>query len=222
MNCDHKMYHVCPKKHRQQYVCFKGIPLTCRQCEKEAKDEERRKNDEFKHAQRLAAIDDEIAKVRKMEQDQKLAKEREDVLRQKRADLDNLLRKLPSPAQPPLPSPSVPVTNNSGATSTSQAAPGQSNPKSSQQVSPVLISPSRDIWEQRKRVEGISNSAVDGIMAMTGLEEVKKQVLRIMDKVDTVTRQGSSLKNERFNVAMLGNPGTGKSLSWLALRILFC
>lgn len=44
---------------------------------------------------------------------------------------------------------------------------------------------------------------------MTGLEDVKKQVLSIRNKVDTSIRQGTDLKGERFNISMLGNPGTG-------------
>ncbi|KAJ7857558.1 ATPases of the AAA+ class, partial [Mycena leptocephala] len=48
-------------------------------------------------------------------------------------------------------------------------------------------------------------------MEMTGLEEVKEQVLRIWDKIEVATRQGVDLSTERFNVVFLGNPGTGKT-----------
>lgn len=58
-------------------------------------------------------------------------------------------------------------------------------------------------------MEGAVNDAIDAIMDMTGLEKVKQQVLSIKAKVDTALRQGTSLKGERFNVVMLGNPGTG-------------
>lgn len=58
-------------------------------------------------------------------------------------------------------------------------------------------------------MEGADNDAIDSIMDMSGLEKVKEQVLSIKAKVDTAFRQGTSLKSERFNVAMLGNPGTG-------------
>ena len=73
-------------------------------------------------------------------------------------------------------------------------------------------------WERQKEMEGAVNDALDSIMEMTGLEKVKEQVLSIKTKVDTALRQGTSLLNERFNVAMLGNPGTGMSLSYLCLQ----
>ena len=64
-------------------------------------------------------------------------------------------------------------------------------------------------WQRRKYIDGVSNPHIDAIMEMIGLEEVKKQVLRIMDKVDVNIRQGTSLSKERFNAVLLGNPGTG-------------
>jgi DNA replication protein DnaC len=48
---------------------------------------------------------------------------------------------------------------------------------------------------------------------LVGLESVKQQFLSIKAKVDTVVRQGVSLKGERFGAALLGNPGTGKTLN---------
>lgn len=59
-------------------------------------------------------------------------------------------------------------------------------------------------------MEGAHNEAIDAIMEMTGLEAVKEQVLKIKVKIDTTKRQGTSLKDERFNIVLLGNPGTGK------------
>ena len=67
-------------------------------------------------------------------------------------------------------------------------------------------------WQRRKSIDGVSNPHIDAIMEMIGLEEVKKQVLRIMDKVDVNIRQGTSLSKERFNAVLLGNPGTGTVL----------
>ena len=64
-------------------------------------------------------------------------------------------------------------------------------------------------WQRRKDIEGVANPHIDAIMEMIGLEPVKQQVLKIMDKVDVNVRQGTSLAKERFNVVFLGNPGTG-------------
>ena len=64
-------------------------------------------------------------------------------------------------------------------------------------------------WQRRKDTDGVTNPHIDAIMEMIGLEPVKQQVLKIMDKVDVNVRQETSLSKERFNVVLLGNPGTG-------------
>lgn len=64
-------------------------------------------------------------------------------------------------------------------------------------------------WKRQKAVNGAKNKAIDELMGMVGLEEVKEQVLAIKAKVDTCHRQGTNLSGERFNVVFQGNPGTG-------------
>ncbi|KAI5777897.1 P-loop containing nucleoside triphosphate hydrolase protein [Geopyxis carbonaria] len=66
-------------------------------------------------------------------------------------------------------------------------------------------------WARQKSFENASNSAIDAIMDMVGLEAVKEQVLSIKAKIDVTKRQGTDLKDERLGVVMLGNPGTGKT-----------
>ena len=73
-------------------------------------------------------------------------------------------------------------------------------------------------WQRRKYIRGVTTPPIDAIMEMIGLEEVKKQVLRIMDKVDVNIRQGTSLSKERFNAVLLGNPGTGIILLFPNMR----
>lgn len=41
---------------------------------------------------------------------------------------------------------------------------------------------------------------------------MKEQFLAIKNKIDTLVRQGVSLKEERLGVTLLGNPGTGTVL----------
>lgn len=65
-------------------------------------------------------------------------------------------------------------------------------------------------WQRQKDMEGANNAAIDAVMEMIGLEEVKRQMLRIKDKIEVTQRQSTSLQDERFNVVLLGNPGTGK------------
>ncbi|EFI27390.1 CbxX/CfqX family protein [Coprinopsis cinerea okayama7 len=73
------------------------------------------------------------------------------------------------------------------------------------------LSPSEAEWDRQKRLEGAINPHIDKIVAMVGLEAVKRQVLAIKAKIDTCERQGTSLSKERFNIVFLGNPGTGKT-----------
>ena len=73
--------------------------------------------------------------------------------------------------------------------------------------------PSKEDWEYQKEFQGAENGVLDSLMDLIGLEDVKQQFLSIKAKVDTNVRQNVSLKGERFNVAMLGNPGTGMIIS---------
>jgi hypothetical protein len=82
-------------------------------------------------------------------------------------------------------------------------------PENSVPSKPPKKSPSEEDWQRQKDVDGVTNDAIDAIMGMIGLEDVKKKVLAIKARIDVTLQQGTSLKNERFNVVLLGNPGTG-------------
>ncbi|EKM60605.1 uncharacterized protein PHACADRAFT_189732 [Phanerochaete carnosa HHB-10118-sp] len=76
---------------------------------------------------------------------------------------------------------------------------------------PLPLSKAEQEWQRQKDAEGAKNSNIDTIMEMTGLEEVKAQMLRIKAKVDIIRRQGASLTGECFNIVLRGNPGAGKT-----------
>ena len=99
-------------------------------------------------------------------------------------------------------SPLPPVKAETISQTPSSSAPPKPFPK-------LAESPSKTEWLRQKNMEGASNPSIDAIMGMTGLEEVKKKVLNIKTKIDVNKRQNASLKQERFNAALLGNPGTG-------------
>ena len=68
-------------------------------------------------------------------------------------------------------------------------------------------------WKWRKTQDDLSDDTikiVDKLMDLVGLEEVKTQVLDIMNRVEVAKYQAIDLKEERFNIIFQGNPGTGE------------
>ncbi|KAI3595828.1 nfx1-type zinc finger-containing protein 1 [Moniliophthora roreri] len=66
-------------------------------------------------------------------------------------------------------------------------------------------------WNRRKSELGAHNVHVDAIMDMIGIEDVKQQILDILDNLETMKRQKRSMEGLTFNAAMFGNPGLGIS-----------
>ncbi|KAF3914170.1 hypothetical protein AA313_de0210225 [Arthrobotrys entomopaga] len=114
---------------------------------------------------------------------------------------------------PPVPATIIETpTKGTGASSKQASDPITSSPKSG---GPKSVTPStsrsRYEWERQKLLNRDSNIALDKIMDMVGMEHVKEQVLTIKAKAETVHRQGIDIRDERFHIALLGNPGTGKT-----------
>lgn len=97
--------------------------------------------------------------------------------------------------------PSQPAANGPAPSTSNAPAPPR----------PMFPSPAREKWENQKRVDGVTNPAIDKIMDMTGLEQVKEKILRIKGSLDTMRRQGVPIDKERNNLVLLGNPGTGET-----------
>ena len=224
MSCQHIIYSNCPKGHRQQWKCEKGPPVSCSQCDRNEKIAEKKRQEEFAlqekrdaaqrlHAQKMAELNSQISQRREALRDTQLSEERNRALRQKEKDLGEVtvLASQASPA-PQTPQTALPILNMFRKMFTqSSDQPKTDNPSQTKEhaaCSPIK-SVAREDWRHQKDVDGAMNDAIDAIMEMTGLEDVKAQVLRIKNKVDTTKRQNSALTGERFNVSMLGNPGTG-------------
>ena len=224
MPCQHIRYSNCPKGHRQQWKCQKGLPDSCSQCDREEKIAEQKRQDEFTlqdkrdaalrlHAQKVAELDDQISQQREALRNTQLSKERNHALLQKEKDLSEVTvlasQASPVPQAPQTTSPLINMCRKTLAQSSDQLkTDNPSQTKEHAACSPIK-SAAREDWQHQKDVDGAINDAIDTIMEMTGLEDVKAQVLRIKNKVDTTKRQNSALTGERFNVSMLGNPGTG-------------
>jgi hypothetical protein len=88
-------------------------------------------------------------------------------------------------------------------------------PKSARKTIPQVASNENDWssakkqWEHFKRFDGAENTALDALMDMIGLEDVKDKFLAIKLEVDTAARQNLDMANKRFGASLLGNPGTG-------------
>jgi hypothetical protein len=230
-------------------------PPTCSKCEREAKLAEEKRQKEFAlqqkrdaaqlaYAQKLAAIDAQIAEKKREEQERREEAQRSLVIKQKEKDLEDIkarvargatrtaeLPNLSSGTTPqavsvahPLPTSLAQSSVRSPAVTTSPSEGelgfGQTpveNPQSHghSETLEIPASPARDEWQRQKDLEGADNEAIDAIMSMIGLEEVKRQVLDIKARIDTAARQGVSLKDDRFNITFLGNPGTGKVMYFL-------
>ena len=224
----------CPNGHAQIWRCYAKQPLTCQICERDAKRaaEKQRKDFELQkkrdaeqqaHDEKMARINETLDAQIQAQKDLQLAKDRESALKQREQDVkDAEERQEQSLAAEKKRAAEQPATSSSSIGSaiidTVQAAVNNLSGMTSKQSPPENAagrkeSEAQSEWQRRKDVEGAANPHIDAIMEMIGLEPVKRQVLGIMDKVDVNVHQGTSLAKERFNVVLLGNPGTGITCS---------
>lgn len=232
MPCEQVVASNCPNGHALTWKCHQRQPLTCRICERDAKraSEKQQKDSELQkkrdaeqqaHDEKMAKIREKLDEQIQAQRDLQLAKEREIALKQQEQDVKDAEERLRQKAeagrgeQAKRTVKQAAVSSNSIASTvidTTQSAvntltsASQEHPHTSPEKK---VSDTQSDWQHRKDIEGVDNPHIDAIMEMIGLEPVKQQVLTIMDKVDVTVRQGTSLAKERFNIVLLGNPGTG-------------
>ncbi|KAI9764249.1 MAG: hypothetical protein M1839_005972 [Geoglossum umbratile] len=206
------------------WQCFqKGA--SCRVCDEEVRRLEKKRQRDHRldaerqakqreYARQLVDIEDEMAHERRIQRDRIEQDEREKTLQQRRKDLASLIA-------------AKSHTNHGEITQWHQSSNGGSNPdqanRSTSTPKPVVTQTrekadlsflnlsAKGEWERQKEFEGQQNAALDELMDMIGLEDVKEQFLSIKGLVDTAVRQNIDMKDERFGAALLGNPGTGKT-----------
>ena len=235
MQCEYVMHDQCPKGHKRSWRCHKPPPKACTRCDEEAKREqdekqkalemqEKRAREDTEHRAHMARLDAMLELERQRAKDAQTSQEREAAIRQKEQDIekakafaDEKSHRSPQPQPHPA---NINVIARDEKHSQPQSAP--THPNSDKPVrAPSLsepkthkgrdkrTSPAKEEWEIQKRMENATNDKIDAVMDMVGLEEVKLQILKIKAKIDASVRQNSDMKDDRLNVAFLGNPGTG-------------
>lgn len=270
----------CSNGHPRSAKCSNPVPASCRRCDREAKvakeklereaeQKRRQEAEQQRHLERMDALDAQIAAARQAKEDVLRTESLANAVKQKEADLAEMLAQSQASANvgPSIPSPvsasptggviqstlsflglvqpqvqpqtqpqareqnHQPGYNEQGVVQVDATMDGRDSPiertpssptgdgKPLESIVPAIpprafpqlpSSPSSLEWERQKQFNGTVNTSIDAIMGMTGLEDVKKQVLQVLAKIEATTRQNASLAKERFNVVLLGNPGTGK------------
>ncbi|KAK4459079.1 P-loop containing nucleoside triphosphate hydrolase protein [Cladorrhinum samala] len=73
-----------------------------------------------------------------------------------------------------------------------------------------LLAPEKE-WQRQKRELGQKSRALDKLMTMVGIEDVKREFLAIRSTITTAkSSKKGKLRRQDFNLALVGNPGTGK------------
>ena len=180
-----------------------------------------------KHLKEDAKVEDEIERITQSINVARLDNEQRAILTQKRLDLAAVKERAKNAQNSKQ---KDPLAFRNGDDQTSRNEPNKKSSQTPLSTSPIIStsgqqpklrehikiavehikSPSKKDWQRQKEQENAHNPAIDKIMDMIGLEDVKAQVLRIKAKVETSVRQGTDLRKERLGLVLLGNPGTGK------------
>ncbi len=232
MKCAAVLKQHCPNGHSQFWKCHQTAPKTCHKCEQERKQAEKKANKALQdklnqeeqtrqHLAKLAQIDQEIEQIAQSMRTAQIESQHQAILAQKLKDLETAKERAKQPVTHALPHPQ-PANNEIKLKAKDVSAhPKSSGPSKTKTESVDVLkqhiqdcvdhnqSSSKTEWQRQKDQENANNPAIDDIMEMIGLEDVKSQVLKIKAKVETSTRQGTDLKKDRFGLVLLGNPGTG-------------
>ncbi|KAI9652701.1 MAG: hypothetical protein M1829_001484 [Trizodia sp. TS-e1964] len=206
MECQALVQFVCSQKHRSLRPCSKS-QAACAICadEDQQKEKIRKRNEQLdakrdarraSYAFQLAENQAEIDHHKRILQDYREAEDSARALEQKKQDLANLKVTANN------------VKNQKRSSTKSQATPPPRNKAAVENEE--AWSSAKKQWEHFKRYESASNEALDNLMNMIGLEDVKDKFLAIKMEVETAVRQGLDMSNKRFGASLLGNPGTGE------------
>jgi hypothetical protein len=75
---------------------------------------------------------------------------------------------------------------------------------------PQAVSRAKEDWDYQKSSWNLSNTALDSLMEMIGLEVVKAKIVEVNTLIATAIRQNVDRSRENFSAVFIGNPGTGQ------------
>ena len=162
----------------------------------------------------MEKIDQQIQSARDEEEARQLQEDRERAPQQRQRDLEDLQHSLSEESSSHVVKTTTSLPEEEPKASRSLFPKDHVRPSQSPNIARPEPPPTPEDspefeWQRQKRVENATNDAIDAIMAMIGLKEVKIRILAIKAKTDIVKRQKTDMKKERLGMVMLGNPGTG-------------
>jgi hypothetical protein len=196
MDCTAIISSECPRNHNITRRCHDKAVATCKKCDRDARELEKRRERDHKldqqrqaqqqaYAARLAEIEDEIEHQKQRLRDEADEQDRQAALAQKKQDLKSLKTKSgitldeaspPNPhTNPPVISGSAPSKHKPTSFSKSSAPSDQSSSTSDEANSDEDDqrlywdkSAAKDDWEEQKAMWGAENDSLDALMSMIG------------------------------------------------------
>ena len=216
IQCASLVEKSCDRHHKTQVQCS-AKSVRCAKCIEEDRAQERRiRRDldlertrlvrEKAYAETLQQLQDGIDHHRRLLRYKSQEEEQQKTLSQHREQLDSLRTTVLRLQQHK----EEESSRKAKTTQTRDASKeGQPTDFHNAKVGKSLPSKAREEWSYCKETEKASSPALDELMDMIGLEEVKATFLDIKSTVDTKIRQNVSVASQRFGCSLLGNPGTG-------------
>ena len=227
MPCEHIYEMICSQGHERTWKCHENLAGICPVCASQDVEQHRKLQKQIERqvesdAQRaehdavIAKLDQDLQDIEKRAADRQANEEQARALKEKKREVRKARKQLQE--APALLSRAKPDTSPSGSGGDTPDTP-MSNALDDQEDSQLAFddggaaheSPAADArkdWQLRG-FDASSNKALDDLMNMTGLDDVKSKILYIKKRVETLRSQELGLQQEQLGLIMAGNPGTG-------------